>query len=88
MNKSKKFSGQPIIKHLLSFISNQNIYRTAELNRKPENIKELLNFVLLRRIFDLSDFERKVELASPSQFTFYPDFRTMSFNNMFYYCQS
>jgi len=29
MNKSKKFSGQPIIKQLLSFINKQTVYRTA-----------------------------------------------------------
>ena len=30
MNKSKNFSGQPIIKQILSFVSSQNVYRTAE----------------------------------------------------------
>ena len=29
MNKSTKFSGQPIIKQVLSFIDNKIIYRTA-----------------------------------------------------------
>ena len=44
MNKSKKFSGQPIIKQLLSFISKQNVYRTAEHYKSDRYTKRFTTY--------------------------------------------
>lgn len=44
MNKSKKFSGQPIIKQLLSFINNQNVYRTAEQYKSDRYTKRFTTY--------------------------------------------
>ena len=44
MNKSKKFSRQPIIKQLLSFISKQNFYRTAEHYKSDRYTKRFTTY--------------------------------------------
>lgn len=44
MNKSKKFSGQPIIKQILSFINKQDIYRTASKNKSDRYVKKFTTF--------------------------------------------
>jgi len=44
MNKSKKFSGQPIIKQLLSFISIPNVYRTAEKYKSDRYTKRFTTY--------------------------------------------
>lgn len=44
MNKSKNFSGQPVIKQLLSFIINQNIYRTAERYKSDRYTKKFTTY--------------------------------------------
>jgi hypothetical protein len=44
MNKSKKFSGQPVIKQILSFINIQNIYRTAEHYKSDRYIKRFTTY--------------------------------------------
>lgn len=44
MNKSKKFSGQPIIKQILSFINSQDIYRTASKNKSDRYVKKFTTF--------------------------------------------
>lgn len=54
MNKSKKFSGQPVIKQILSFINVQNIYRTAEYYKSDRYTKRFTtNEHLVTMIFSV-----------------------------------
>jgi uncharacterized protein DUF4372/DDE family transposase len=44
MNKSKNFSGQPIIKQLLGFIDSKIIYRTAEKHKSDRYTKKFTTY--------------------------------------------
>ena len=44
MNKSKNFSGQPIIKQLLSFIDSKLIYRTAQKHQSDKYTKKFTTY--------------------------------------------
>ena len=44
MNKSTKFSGQPIIKQVLSFIDNKIIYRTAREHNSDRYTKKFTTY--------------------------------------------
>lgn len=44
MNKSKKFSGQPIINQVLSFINSHDIYRTASKKKSDRYVKKFTTF--------------------------------------------
>ena len=44
MNKSTKFSGQPIIKQVLSFIDNKIIYRTAKKHNSDRYTKKFTTY--------------------------------------------
>ena len=44
MSTSTKFSGQPIIKQVLSFIDNRIIYRTAQKHNSDKYIKKFTTY--------------------------------------------
>lgn len=44
MNKSTKFSGQPIIKQVLSFIDNKIVYRTAQKHNSDRYTKKFTTY--------------------------------------------
>lgn len=47
MNKSKKFSGQPVFKQLLSFINPNKIHRTAKAHKSDKYTKEFTTYAHL-----------------------------------------
>ncbi|MBD99537.1 MAG: transposase, partial [Verrucomicrobia bacterium] len=44
MNKSKNFSGHPIIKQVFNFISPKDIYRTAEKHQSDKYTKKFTTY--------------------------------------------